>query len=763
MRECRRVFSRRSLLWLLVLMAAVVFFHRVDHHNAPGFAAAYRQTVAQLAASPDPSAALSQMEAESRRYMTALLWRSTDDPDLLELYRDQARQVLGDDYEAAAMAYDLSDQAQVEFTARQQAQQTLRQQLDYLAAYPGYLDTIHENAANMPTLSIFMDSSAGKFHAENVKKTDRDFPRSMDVSLTLTETAGLENFLQDGVLSVCILLWMLVTVLRLTEERRSSLRYLVFGSPRGRTWLALRRVGILGLSAALGTALLMLTGLVTDSLLYGGLGDLSAAAQSSEIFQNFPYPLTLRQVLWAYCLLKALGMWLMGLLLWLILQLIHHLQTAMVAAAAFLAVEYSLFAFVPDSYAIVALRYINVFSFVGMEKTFLHYLNINLLGRAVNGAMLCTALLPALLVLAAAGAVVYAGHHRPMAGANVLQRLAARLRPVFSRASGRLTLTGFEFRKILWYHKGLLVLLVFALWCFRAAAAPTADVSLYDTDTAAFQNEFQGPATEDTLRAIRARIAEVEGWPESEIRSAQLAALSAVEDEALKKLDTGLWVLNPAPMFTLCGGDVGGSQRIPAMAALLTAALLTAGTAAAADHAPGPPPGAPLQAGPVRPAGGGGMADPDPAAGVPGLVVLRRPDGPVRPAAQCGPFCRPGRKLHRGTVAGRMPAAAAAGAAGYRHDRVPAVEPVPDGERCRGGMLRRTGGPGGPGAGGRAGGRHPVPGPPVDPRYLLPVCLSHPPGSADSLPPSVRAAQAQGLICIKQEKSSRFEDRLDFS
>ena len=393
MRECRRVFSRRSLLWLLVLMAAVVFFHRVDHHNAPGFAAAYRQTAAQLAASPDPSAALSQMEAESRRYMTALLWCSTDDPDLLELYRDQARQVLGDDYETAAMAYDLSDQAQAAFTARQQAQQTLRQQLDYLAAYPGYLDTIHENAANMPTLSIFMDSSAGKFHAENVKKTDRDFPRSADVSLTLTETAGLENFLQDGVLSVCILLWMLVTVLRLTEERRSSLRYLVFGSPRGRTWLALRRVGILGLSAALGTALLMLTGLVTDSLLYGGLGDLSAAAQSSEIFQNFPYPLTLRQVLWAYYLLKTLGMWLMGLLLWLILQLIHHLQTAMVAAAAFLAVEYSLFAFVPDSYAIVALRYINVFSFVGMEKTFLHYLNINLLGRAVNGAMLCTCLL----------------------------------------------------------------------------------------------------------------------------------------------------------------------------------------------------------------------------------------------------------------------------------------------------------------------------------------------------------------------------------
>ena len=38
------------------------------------------------------------------------------------------------------------------------------------------------------------------------------------------------------------------------------------------------------LSAALGTAFLMLTGLVTDSLLYGGLGDLSAAAQSSEIF-----------------------------------------------------------------------------------------------------------------------------------------------------------------------------------------------------------------------------------------------------------------------------------------------------------------------------------------------------------------------------------------------------------------------------------------------------------------------------------------------
>ena len=97
-----------------------------------------------------------------------------------------------------------------------------------------------------------------------------------------------------------------------------------------------------------------------------------------------------------------------------------------------------------------------------------------------------------------------------------------------------------------------------------------------------------------------------------------------------------------------------------------------------------------------------------------------------------------------------MPAAAAAGAAGCRHDRVPAVEPVPDGERCRGGMLRRPGGPGGPGAGGSARGRHPVPGPPVDACYLLLVRLSHSPGSAGSLPPSVRAAQAQGLICIIQ-------------
>lgn len=162
--------------------------------------------------------------------------------------------------------------------------------------------------------------------------------------------------------------------------------------------------------------------------------------------------------------------------------------------------EYSLFAFVPDSYAIVVLRYINVFSFVGMEKTFLHYLNINLLGRAVNGAMLCTALLPALLVLAAAGAVVYAGHHRAHGPeptcSSVWRPVASRVFPGLRPADP----DGVEFRKILWYHKGLLVLLVFALWCFRAAAAPTADVSLYDTDTAAFQNEFQGPATEDTLR-----------------------------------------------------------------------------------------------------------------------------------------------------------------------------------------------------------------------------------------------------------------------
>ena len=83
-----------------------------------------------------------------------------------------------------------------------------------------------------------------------MKITDWDFPRSMDVSLTLTETAGLENFLQDGVLSVCILLWMQVTAPRPPAARRRRPRSPAPGRPRGRTWLALRREGIQGLSAA---------------------------------------------------------------------------------------------------------------------------------------------------------------------------------------------------------------------------------------------------------------------------------------------------------------------------------------------------------------------------------------------------------------------------------------------------------------------------------------------------------------------------------
>ncbi len=56
----------------------------------------------------------------------------------------------------------------MEFTAWQQAQQTSGSSWDYLS-YPGYLDTIHENAAIMPT-TFSLDSSAGKFNAETWKK-----------------------------------------------------------------------------------------------------------------------------------------------------------------------------------------------------------------------------------------------------------------------------------------------------------------------------------------------------------------------------------------------------------------------------------------------------------------------------------------------------------------------------------------------------------------------------------------------------------------
>ena len=65
---------------------------------------------------------------------------------------------------------------------RLEAVSALIGQLEYMTYYQNYLDTVHRNAEEMSSMSIFHDDE-DPFEQRNIEKTDRDFPETVALSL----------------------------------------------------------------------------------------------------------------------------------------------------------------------------------------------------------------------------------------------------------------------------------------------------------------------------------------------------------------------------------------------------------------------------------------------------------------------------------------------------------------------------------------------------------------------------------------------------
>ena len=89
---------------------------------------------------------------------------------------------------------------------------------------------------------------------------------------------------------------------------------------------------------------------------------------------------------------------------------ISNTSLGVAVTALFLGTEYTLFALIPDSYAIAVLRFVNIFAMISYNRIYMRYLNINISSYPVNGSTLTTYMIPTALVIFAAGSIII--HHR---------------------------------------------------------------------------------------------------------------------------------------------------------------------------------------------------------------------------------------------------------------------------------------------------------------------------------------------------------------
>lgn len=433
---------------------------------------------------------------------------------------------------------------------RLEAVSALIGQLEYMTYYQDYLDTVHRNAEEMSSMSIFHDDE-DPFEQRNIEKTDRDFPKT--VALSLGNDYAVEHLITDKYAGYALLVFLMFVVLSFLEERKTGLWSLVHGARNGRIVLCMKRIGILAAASLLGTLVLFGGYLAVACLYFGSPGDLSRVVQGMQSFQHFPFVIRTDAFLAIFLLTKAAGMWLVSLLVFALMQAVRNHALAVSLTAVFLGIEYVTFRFIPDSFKLVYFRYLNVFAFVDMERVLLIYLNLNLFGIPVSGFVLTLFLAPFCLLLAITANMLFAAKKKPFSRENPLLRVAEVIRKPVSSLVSRLHSFGFELYKILISRGGIVVLAFLFLYVLNVQQTPQPDFRLYDTDKAGFALSMQKPYSESLKEELEERISYYAGWKDQAAAQKPLDALrGALQDteESLEKQD-GRWFLNPAPYIAL--------------------------------------------------------------------------------------------------------------------------------------------------------------------------------------------------------------------
>ncbi len=332
---------------------------------------------------------------------------------------------------------------------------TLLAQTKYLSDYPDWLNSIQKNKDSMLSFSIF--SAPDNFSGRNILKTAGEFEKLQGVELTLGENGAVESLLTFSLTDYFLLILLMIIAVSFLEERKKGLWNVVHAAPGGRLRLAIKRTAILFCTSVFGVLLLYGTNLVIGFSIYGGYDSLNRSVQSVELLGGLPQLSTIGAFLSGWFLLRIGAAFFISLLLWLLLTAVHNVKYTILITGGVLALEYSLYTFLPVQSSFNLFKYFNLFTYISMSDLYTNYLNIDLFGYPFGICRISQLALPALCVLLGAACIVINCCKKPAAGKDTLGRFAVKLNSITDRFLTRLRLFDFEAYKSMWIQKGIIV------------------------------------------------------------------------------------------------------------------------------------------------------------------------------------------------------------------------------------------------------------------------------------------------------------------
>lgn len=372
----------------------------------------------------------------------------------------------------------------------------------YLKGYPGFLQSVKDNAENVGMLAA-LGGNAG-YTRDNIDKTLADYSRLEGITLLAGENKGIVLFSNFVLADAVLVAIVLVVLLQFAEEKTKGLVQLVRCTKNGRSALVLERAGILAAASLLASLLVTAVCLLLSRILCGPV-ELSRPLQSVPEFSLCALPVSIGEYVLLSVLLKALAAFVFGLLVLLCLVWLDVIPAVFAGGCALFG-EFLLYTLILGTDKLSGFKLANIIALLRTEIFFKNYYNINLFGQAV-GFLRFSAVV--LLCLAVALIVISAVAAAKCTESNLSLGLLNRIKVWCSLHAPNPPVFFWELRKVLFSQKGILIMAA-VLYFAASSGLEYRYAGTYNPDREYYYEKYAGVVTGETILKMQEEFAERE-------------------------------------------------------------------------------------------------------------------------------------------------------------------------------------------------------------------------------------------------------------
>lgn len=330
----------------------------------------------------------------------------------------------------------------------------------YIASYPDFI----EFTAEQSKLQLILKDENG-FTEASIKKTAADYGRLSEIKLTAGDNRGIiifsDNFLSD----ILFAAYVFIALFTLSDVRKKGLFPVIRCTPRGRSALFLKDLGVIVFSALSGAAVIYGGNFLTVIFRYG-LPDLNMQIQSIPEFMLCPFNIKAGEYILLMCLIKTVGIIAAAAAFYAVSNAAGAI-TSYALAALFISVQ-AITSRIPPVSEYNFFKIFNLFSLVLSKKLFSEYCNINIFGKPVSAVWVSLSFGVLLIIISVVSGIIFTEIIYPdsLSGAeNFLERL----KKFSEKHSPCLSVFSWEVYKLtVKQHGGIIVILMFSAMLLRS-------------------------------------------------------------------------------------------------------------------------------------------------------------------------------------------------------------------------------------------------------------------------------------------------------